>query len=311
MIDRIRQRFHKYFMAFCEHTIKMTSEKTCELLNNDIQVYQRMLHFEDSALNSKMRGVNDSDLFDGKRVIVSLTTYGKRFYDVYLTIESIMQQTVKPNRIVLWLQEDWRHKEIPILLQKQVERGLEIDFNKDIKSYKKLIPALKKYPDDIIITIDDDTIFASDMLENLLLSYKKFPQYIHTNRAHLIKLLDNGMPDKYTKWEWETNRVGASPLVFPTGGGGTLYPPHSLRDAVFHEDAFMLLCPNADDIWFKAMSLIQGTLCYKVMTHDPYIFFSLKNQDIALKNYNVHKGGNDVQLNNVLSTYHLFELLSK
>lgn len=41
-------------------------------------------------------------------IIVSLTTYGKRIWDVYLAIESIMQQTFKPNRIVLNLDNSFR-----------------------------------------------------------------------------------------------------------------------------------------------------------------------------------------------------------
>ena len=43
--------------------------------------------------------------------------------------------------------------------------------NEDIRSYKKLIPALKNFPTDVIITADDDVIYPEDWAERLLKSY--------------------------------------------------------------------------------------------------------------------------------------------
>ena len=60
------------------------------------------------SLGAKEQGVSEKPLCD-KEVIVSLTTYDKRYYDVYLTIESIMQGTVKPNRIILWLADEMKN----------------------------------------------------------------------------------------------------------------------------------------------------------------------------------------------------------
>ena len=71
----------------------------------------KTMHFEqrrnqllEHILHDKECGVTDEKYFD-HQVIVSLTTYGKRLYDVAFTIESIMQQSVKANRIVLWLED--------------------------------------------------------------------------------------------------------------------------------------------------------------------------------------------------------------
>ena len=38
-------------------------------------------------------------------IIVSLTTFGKRINNVHLTIESIFRQTIRPEKIILWLAE--------------------------------------------------------------------------------------------------------------------------------------------------------------------------------------------------------------
>jgi hypothetical protein len=306
MFNNLKERYFKHIYALRESFTKEASKRISDTLMKDNLFYHRMLQLENYALHSTERGIASDNYFDGKKIVVSLTTYSKRLYEVFLSIESIMQQTVKPNHIILWLQEDWQNIILPKYLQNQIGRGLEIGFYKDIKSYKKLIPTLKRHPDDIIVTIDDDIIFAPDMLENLLLSYQNYPQYIHTNRAHIIKLTGDGTPDKYMSWYRNTTEVGPSFLVFPTGGGGTLYPPHSLSMEVFNESTFMAICPLADDVWFKAMSLLNGTQCYKIQVHDPCMFFNPNYQDIGLFHENSLNGMNDKQLQSVFSKYQLF-----
>ena len=48
-----------------------------------------------------------------QKKIVSLTTYEPRLYETYLAIESIMQQTVKANRIILWLPDSLKTTTLP------------------------------------------------------------------------------------------------------------------------------------------------------------------------------------------------------
>lgn len=102
-------------------------------------------------------GKNNGD----RELIVSLTSYGCRVNSVALTIESIFQQTVKPNRIILWLSSDefLCLEDLPYSLRKLQERGLDILFCEDIRSFKKLIPTIKLYPEADILTIDDDVLY--------------------------------------------------------------------------------------------------------------------------------------------------------
>ncbi len=87
------------------------------------------------TLRSTELGVSSQRLCDHE-VIVTLTTFGQRLNDVYLAIESIMQGSLLPNRIILWLADDMRGKVLPVTLQKQMARGLEIEYTPDIRSYK-------------------------------------------------------------------------------------------------------------------------------------------------------------------------------
>lgn len=253
-------------------------------------------------------GVCNDEICD-KNVTISLTSYGKRVHQAYITLETIMQQTVKPNRIVLWLAEDeFSTQTLPLSLQRLIPRGLEIRFCKNIKSYKKLIPSLQAYPNDILITIDDDVFYPLDFLEYMLNSYKKDPQKIYFYRGHRIKLTKNNSISNYKTWTFGIEDTICDIKNFPVGCGGVLYPPNSLHSEVFNEKAFMSICPNADDVWFKAMSILNKTLSQKVEYYAHYNQRFLTNtylQDNALFKENYLKNGNDVQLKRVFKEYNI------
>jgi len=68
-----------------------------------------------------------------------------------------------------------------------------------------------------------------------------------------------GMLLPYAKWHWETNDPAPAQDVFLTGCGAALYFPGSLDDEVTNTEAFMELCPLADDVWFNLMACRKGT----------------------------------------------------
>ena len=134
----------------------------------------RRLKHEDAALKRQIAQKIEQLPFnilhrneDETDVIVSLTSYGKRVTDsVPYAIFSIFTQSVLPNRIVLWLDNDnWNDNNLPYLLKRIQKSGLEIYYCDDIRSYKKLIPALRKFPNNPIITIDDDFYYNKDFIK--------------------------------------------------------------------------------------------------------------------------------------------------
>ena len=108
-------------------------------------------------------GVNKSPREE--KVIISLTSYGRRVRKTLpLTITSLLKQTYKPDMVLLWLDYSWQNKDLPSRLKKLIDYGLTIKYCEDIKSYKKLIPTLLEYPNEVIITTDDD-VFLYDLNE--------------------------------------------------------------------------------------------------------------------------------------------------
>lgn len=259
------------------------------------------------AMTNEQPGVNTPTR--QQAITVSLTTYGKRIHTVYLAIESILVQSLKADRIILWLAEDeFSLETLPQTLKKQQARGLSIRFCKDIRSYKKLIPTLSLYPNDLIMTIDDDIIYPVDHLDRLYQAYQAEPNVIHCHRAHKMRFNTKGQLLPYAKWHNDDKSREASMNSFPTSGAGTLYFPGCFHHDIHREDLFTELCPLADDIWFKFMSYRAGIQC-KVIAHskkwEEYITIP-ESSELTLWQVNQFK--NDEQIAAVLAFFKEIEL---
>lgn len=106
-------------------------------------------------------------------VTVSMTSWKKRISNVPLVLDSILNNTKLPDRIVLNLSiEEFPNKEMDLpesLLRYKYSCGLEIIWNSgNTRAFKKIIPTMNKYPDDVIIAIDDDFIYPEDFIETFI-----------------------------------------------------------------------------------------------------------------------------------------------
>lgn len=260
------------------------------------------------ALSSREKGVIESAK-EGTEIIVSLTTHGRRLYEVYLGIESIMQGSVKPDRIVLWLSKDLQASTLPQTLLNQIGRGLIIKYTDDIGPYTKLVPALKEYSDSVIVTIDDDILYPYDTLEMLVSAYKKQPKCIVANRVMDITLDNLGHPTSLPTWKELEDKDRVSIFNFFEGVGAVLYPPHCFTADVLDQSVFTEICPTADDVWFNCMALLSNTRVITANHH--YCHFPLlineSVQDSALWRINSRTTHtlNDKQLRAVMEKYNL------
>ncbi|MBD5536380.1 MAG: hypothetical protein HDQ99_12125 [Lachnospiraceae bacterium] len=202
------------------------------------------------------KGITDAKY--AEKIVVSLTSFPERIETVSETIKTLLMQTQKPNRIILWLgEEKFQHKEkdLPQILLKMQKYGLEIKWCHDIRSFTKLIPTLELCPDAIVITADDDLCYRRHWLKFLYKEYLKHPNMVCAHRVTKF-YLENGSYEAvgggYDTWPEATY------LHKLTGVGGVLYPPHILNERVFEIDVFMQLCPTNDDIWFWLMAVLNN-----------------------------------------------------
>jgi hypothetical protein len=221
-----------------------------------IEFYYRYLAFFGTRI-----GV--TDIKRNPPLIISLTSIPERYNKLHLCIEALLRQSIKPDHLILWLSDT--DTKIPNSLQNLTKRGLEIRFCKDIRSFKKIIYTLIEFPSALIVTADDDTFYPSTWLEALFLAYQKEPEFIHCHRAHLITKNSEGTIKRYKEWKFCAEGIEyPSLLLFPTGEGGVLYAPGMLNKEVTNEKLFTSLCPTQDDVWLKAMSLLNNNYCKKI-----------------------------------------------
>jgi SAM-dependent methyltransferase len=247
-----------------------------------------------------------------EKIIASLTTYGMRINSVELTIKSLLEQEKKADKILLWLAEDeFNLNNIPKNLKNLHENKLiEIKFYKDIKSYKKLIPTLELHKNDIIITFDDDIIYHKSLIKKLYEEHLNYPNTVICARGHKIEFdsKQNIMP--YSKWSLVSDKCIESYDIFPTGAGGVLYPPNCFYKDILKEELFLSLAPNADDIWFKAMTL-KNNRKSKILSQNNKEFaniFTIEGtQENSLYHTNIFKGLNDKYIKNIFKLYNLNE----
>lgn len=294
--------FNKLYHKIKRDFVNRMEEKTKRLIC--IQSYK------ESALTNQISLILNYDTITSEiMLIVSLTTFGERIKSVYITLESIARQTLKPHKVILWLAEDeFSMNNIPITLQKFVNRGLEIRFCKDIKSYKKLIYCVKYFPNDLIITIDDDVIYDIEMIEELYNAHLKYPKAICCHRSHVIKSDSNGEFLPYNKWGKSKEIMEPSFLQFPTGVGGVLYFPGCFDHEFFIEERFKKIAPTGDDFWFKAMTWKNGFLSYNpnVYSENNPVCVLLDSSKIGhLAEENVIRGKNDQYMINIVKEYKL------
>lgn len=237
--------------------------------------------------------------YDSK-LIVSLTSFPARVNYIHDTIVSILEQSEIPDRILLWLSyEEFENREddLPMDLLELEKEGLEIKWCENIRSHKKYMYTMKENPKDIVIIVDDDTIYEQQTISYLYKSYLRFPECVSANRVHIIGFDDNKNISPYMEWKQGIENMFQIPsyALFPTGVGGVLYPPKSLFGEVLNIKEAEEVCPTTDDVWLKFMAVLNNT---KTVCAYPNIELNLveETQKTALYRINRRGGENDRQL---------------
>lgn len=239
-------------------------------------------------------------------VIVSLTTFPARIGYVHLAVKSLLNQTVKPGKIILWLaREQFREAEIPTQLQELCTYGLEIRYcDEDLLAHKKYFYAMQEFPDKLIVTYDDDIIYPEDSLEKLLMMHEQYPQAIICNRGREIAM-ENGSVEPYRYWKVSGRVPAGVPTyrVMASTGAGTLYPPHCMPEETFDIEKIKMLALTADDLWMRVMSIRGGVPVVKSQTRGKALCVSKGKQDITLAHQNVDQSLNDRIMHDLLLSY--------
>lgn len=231
--------------------------------------------------------------FRQNKILISLTSYEKRFFLLPSVINSLKNQISFENiKIMLFLfKKDMKKYNLTL-------NGINIiTVNEDLKPHKKYYYAMNKYRDYAIITVDDDIIYSHDMLISLINSYLDHPNIVSGRRSHIMEYKKNGELGNYMSWIKEQKKIKEADFnIFLTGCGGIIYPPD-----IFQINERYLKIINetltTDDITLKYFETIKGVEVIwvpnayqqglKTIIYNPLYKFNINNNEINLKKINI------------------------
>lgn len=247
-------------------------------------------------------GINTKEVRKEK-IIISLTSFPARFSNLYICIKSLLNQTLKPDYIILYLGKDSTDVKLPSSLLDLQKYGLQIvrDVD-DIKPHKKYFYAMKAFPDDIVITVDDDCVYDKNLVKDLYFAHLKYPKTVVARNVRVIPTTI----ETYDKWKYKSNLVMSTSLSYlAVGLGGVLYPPNVLCSECFNLDKIKDLCLTADDIWLKYHELLN----HVAVTYCPSIYYMpvilKESTKVSLFHQNLGDHKNDIFIKEVGKFYNI------
>lgn len=192
----------------------------------------------------------------------TLTTFPDRIDTVQYTIKSLFNQSVKPDRIVLWLaSSEFENFQFPESINRLQERGLEIRYCDNYfghKRYYKMIEEQKE--NECIIMFDDDILFPYCLIERLYDKWLQFPDCVICERGQVMtfdgdKILNPG------RWSSTSDEGIDKPSykILASPGGGCLFPPKALYKDANNTDMISKYALKTGDIWLMFQTVQNDT----------------------------------------------------
>ena len=249
-------------------------------------------------------------------VFVSLATIHSRISSIHRVIQSLLSNKIPDNfaddiQIRLFVSKDpflvdAGVTSIPDSLDNISQKLTNTNsrFNFTIESVPNLGPHRKYifnvlHEEDILITVDDDTIYPNDFLSRMISALNSF-NCVVAMRGRKIKHVDSGIAP-YNQWVEKVDSCLPSCAYLGTGKDGIAYKLKFLHPSVWNKDNAMMYASRADDLWLKAHSLLNGvpTVVLSSSLEDEFNEIGDPRTKISLYNsFNKH-GGNDLALQSI------------
>jgi hypothetical protein len=187
----------------------------------------------------------------GDRVVVSLTTIPDRLVHIRPTLHSLLDQSRRPDAIVLNLPSESRRE----------GRGYEIpDFfadygpveivrcDRDWGPATKALPTLQREtaPETRIVITDDDQVYPRNLIETLVRASERFPDAVVCSRGFRIPA---GLDINLRNTLYGTHLDHEEPIEIVQGSAGYLVRPRFFTKDVFDYSAAPKEAFFQDDIW--------------------------------------------------------------
>ncbi len=217
-------------------------------------------------------------------IILSLTSWKGRIYDtsmLMVLLSMLKQKTTFNYKVVLVLSSDEFQTKEQELPPKLIELANVCDYfeilwtKENTKAYKKYFPVRRKYPDENICILDDDSTLHDNFVESFCTLLKQNPGRMIIGTNHF--LLNNSKTIVHTRF------------------GAACFRPNSLYD--LDENFGRRYFLDHDDEFYLFLSVLNGTKSVCLDIHK-YIDINRFQQDKCLANV-----GGQLRYNNLASMW--------
>lgn len=172
-----------------------------------------------------------------EEVVVSMTSYGERISHIMPTIESIMNGTKIPSKIVLYIARGDMN-----LVTDEIRNAelVEVRECEDTLSHKKF-NGFWDFPDAYVVTADDDLIYSPNWLEVLMRASQLSPYAVVAHNTFIMEHWSFGRP---TTRRDNTASLQGRLHMYVMSGAGVLRPPKMDLSELKHAFNFS---PNCDE----------------------------------------------------------------
>lgn len=203
-----------------------------------------------------------------KQVVLNLTTTNGRLELCSATLWSLVNQTLLPREINVWISrnaylsdEGIDHMPDSILKIMSICPFVHIKYVENTGPYRKIIPALRCFADDdILVYADDDVIYSKQWLKLLVECYLSCNcEYVVSSRVRKMTKNFLGKYQSYNRFPILYNEIICERDFIITGiGGCVLQKKHINPEYIYIED-YKLIAPKTDDLWISKLIEMSGS----------------------------------------------------
>ena len=197
--------------------------------------------------------------------IVSMTTIPSRLHMLEVNLESLLNQSYQFDKLVINIDDNISKEDLE-KYEKLKAISSKIELNQcesKWRSCNKLLPTLQRYPNDVIITVDDDVYYQDKCIEELVKHYELLPTPQKIIIAHeinpiFIKQQENYV-GYYNTWDYKFKQVEYGKYL----SNCCLFPPHVFDGTMLFDYEKMMKYTNGlhDELWFWLCSTLNGIQC--------------------------------------------------
>ena len=193
-----------------------------------------------------------------RKIILSLTTIPVRKTRLMENLPSLLGQSYYFDKLVINVDDNLSEDDYKFYhTLTEIDSRIEINKSESRwRSCNKLLPTIKMYPEDIIITVDDDIYYPVHCVKYLVEQYMITPDCVIAHEVNPIEIDENGFITFKNKVDIKLKQVQCGKYL----SNCCLFPPHIFDESDVFDYDKMMACTHGthDELWFWVNSLSNG-----------------------------------------------------